>query len=272
MTLFKAVTVAAFLAGTLTVAAAPASAVATTFAQFGGIGTKGQTYFKNDGTNGANGTGGSIYTTNTPTSTTPGSRMVTFSFLQPSLASAGGTGLVADFTLLGTVTNTPALLAGNQLIQTKIDGTFSFTNHDAITILGVTYAAGTKNLLSGTFKNAAIVGQRLGNSGSFGGSGDQALGYSFTSDFLTFTPTADLDFSISLTSITSALQSIPTSGLIPNRALRTFRAFSGGSFSSDPSPSVDGVPEPAVWGMMIVGFGMVGFQARRGNRKGSVGA
>ena len=260
MTMIKTVTAAAIALGAIA-AAAPASAVVTTFAQFQAIGTKGQTYWKND-LSGSLGTGGSIYTTNTPTSTTPGSRLVSFSLVQPSIAPYV-TNVNATYTLLASVTNTPAQLSSGFLIQPGIAGSFSFKSNTAITIGSTTYAAGS-NLLSGTFTQAAIFGPRLGTAGSFSSSTTSGATITYTSDFLSFAPSVDRDFSISLTSIASALQAVPTNGN-PTRALRTFRAFSTGSFSSDPAPIVTAVPEPAVWGLMIVGFGMVGLQTRRRN-------
>lgn len=254
--LLAGVIVAATLAGT-----APAAAEVVTFAQFQSIGNKGQTYWKNDGSNASTGTGGSFFTTSTPTSTVPGTRKVRFSFVQPSI-SPFVTNVVADYTLLASVTNTPAVLAAGQLIQSSINGSFSFLTESALTINSRTFAAGS-NLLSGTFTNASITGQRGGTSGSFGGSGTQGTTFTYTSDFLEFIPASSLDFSIALTSITSALQASPSGGT-PNRALRTFRAFSTGSFSSDPAPIVTAVPEPAVWGLMVIGFGLVGIRKRSG--------
>lgn len=250
--------VAATIAG-----AAPANAEVVTFAQFQSIGNKGQTYWKNNGTNASNGTGGSIFTTSTATSTVPGSRLVRFSFVQPSI-SPFVTNVNANFTLLGSVTNSPATLASGQLIQSGITGTFSFLTTSALTINSRVFAAGS-NLLSGSFTNASITGQRLGTSGSFGGSGSQGTTFTYTSDFLDFIPASSLDFSIAFTSISSALQASPSGG-VPNRALRSFRAFSTGSFSSDPAPIVTAVPEPAVWGLMVIGFGLVGVRKRGGAR------
>ncbi len=269
MTLLKSLTAATLVAGAV-VAAVPAQAVVVTFAQFQAIGNRGQTYWKNDGTNGvSNGSGGSIYTTSSPTATVPGSRPVSFSFLLPSI-SPYVTNVTANYTLFATVTNSPAILAGGQLIETGIAGGFSFVTTAPLVVGSTLYAAGS-NLLSATFTNSTISGARLGTSAGYSSSGTQGLSLTYTSDFLTFDPAAANDFSISLTAITSALQAIPTNGN-PNRALRNFRAFSTGSFSADPAPLVDAVPEPAVWGLMIVGFGMVGLQTRRRSRNASVAA
>ena len=259
MSVAKILTLAGIAAATVT-ATAPAHAVITTFAQFQAIGTRGQTYWKNNGTNSSNGTGGSLYTTNTPTSTTPGSRLVKFSFLQASIAPYV-TNVTANYTLFASVLNSPAQLSSGFLIEPGLAGSFSFLSTAPITIGSHTYGIGS-NLLSGVFTQGAIFGQRLGTSGSFSASTSGGASITYTSDFLSFAPTVDRDFSISFTSIASALQAIPTAGN-PSRALRTFRAFSTGSFSSDPAPEVTAVPEPAVWGLMIVGFGMVGIQTRR---------
>ena len=267
----KPITAAILAAVSLFAVATPAQAVITTFADFSAIaGTRANVYWKNNGTNGSNGTGGSIYTIATNSSTTPGTRNVSFSFLQPSIAPFV-TNATAAFTLNASVSNTAAQLAGNFLIQPGIAGTFSFLTTAPITIGATTFATGS-NLLSATFSQAAIFGQRRGTSGSFSASSTDPLDtISYTSDFLSFDPSSSLDFSMSLTSIFSVLQATPTNG-VPTRALRTFRAVSTGSFSSDPAPTVTAVPEPAVWGLMIVGFGMVGLQTRRRVRNATVAA
>lgn len=266
----KKITAAALAAGTMIVAAAPAQAVITTFAQYQAIGSTANIRWANNGTNGSNGTGGSIYTIATGSSTVPGSRLVSFSFLQANIAPFV-TNQNALFTLNASVTSTPAQLLAGFLIQPGISGSFSFISTAPITVGNTVFASGS-NLLSATFSQAAIVGQRNGTSGSFSASSeDPADTIVYTSDFLTFDPASSLDFSLSLTSITSVLQAVPGSS-IPTRALRTFRAVSTGSFSSDPAPIVTAIPEPAVWGLMIVGFGMVGLQSRRRARNTAVAA
>ena len=80
-------------------------------------------------------------------------------------------------------------------------------------------------------------------------------------------PGSDFDMSISLTSLAPLLFANP------GAALRSFEAYSTGSFSSDPAALVVvGVPEPSVWGMLIAGFGLVGFQARRRRHTATVAA
>ena len=67
--------------------------------------------------------------------------------------------------------------------------------------------------------------------------------------------------------MTGVLQAVPTNAA-PTAALRTFRAVAIGAFSTDGAPTVTldpgtPVPEPVVWGLMVIGFGMLGAQRRR---------
>lgn len=259
----KTILAAAAATGALA-AAVPANAVITTFAEFQSIGTAPTMYWKNSAANGTNGLDGSVYTI-AAGSKVPGSVDVAFSFLQPGIAPAV-TNVVANFTYAATETGNKAISVGGFLIQPGLTGTFSFLSTSVITVGSTTYGIGS-NLLTASFSQAAIVGGSGGTSGSLSASSSNpALTISYTSDFLTFDPTASADFSLSLTAINAALFATPT------KALRTFKALSTGSFSSGPAPLVNAVPEPAVWGLMIVGFGMIGIQSRRRVRNDSVAA
>jgi hypothetical protein len=250
--------------------AAPASAVVTTFASFNAT-AGGNIFFLNDGTGGnnttyrSNGTGGTISTTNSafnirPASAVPGSVAVTFSFLQPALSSISNVG--ANFTLNATTTATPTASFGGFSFQNNLTGSFSFISTSAITIGANNFAAGS-NLLSGTFSQATIFGQTGGTSGSLSASTPGGF-IIYTSDFLNFAGTSNRDMALSLTAVTSLINNV-NAGLnsATGRALRSFRATSTGSFSSDPAPLVTVVPEPQTWGLMIVGFAMVGATLRR---------
>jgi hypothetical protein len=144
--------------------ATPSQAVITTFASYSAVNTGSNIYWKNNGTTATNGTGGSLYTIGSGSSTTPGTTKIDFSFLQPALASQVGN-VIADFTLLGSVTNSPALTSGGFKIQPLISGSFSILSTSAITVNGTTYAAGA-NLLSGTFDQTTIFGATNATSGS----------------------------------------------------------------------------------------------------------
>ncbi len=236
--------------------AMPAQAALTTFANFTGIDADAGVRFDN------NGTGGSLYTITTPTATTPGSRLVKFSFLQGALSAVSD--VTASFTMLGNTTS-PAQLTGGFLIQPNITGAFSFLSTSALMIGGTNYAVGS-NLLSGSFTDVTIAGQENASSAAYSGSTGGGATISFTSDFVTFAPGSDYDLSISLSSLA------PLLSVTPGNALNSFDAYSTGSFSSEPSPTVNAVPEPSVWGLMIVGFGLVGVQARRRNGVKAVAA
>jgi hypothetical protein len=56
----------------------------------------------------------------------------------------------------------------------------------------------------------------------------------------------------------------------PGKSLKSTRGVGSATFSTDIAPRVEGVPEPQVWGLMIVGFGMVGVSLRR--RKSRIAA
>ena len=184
----------------------------------------------------------------------PGNVAVHFEYLQPSLAALGR--INANFFMNITVpSGNPATASGVFRIQNIPSGGFSFLSTQAFTIGATNYTVGT-NLLTGTFTSGTIFGSQT--SGSFSGNDDDGV-LTYTSDVLNFSNTINRDFSLSLTSITPTIfRSSAT------RALRTFRAVATGQFSSDPAPIVTAaVPEPKVWGMMVLGFGLIGVQFRR---------
>jgi hypothetical protein len=233
--------------------AAPAQAVLTTFANFTGIDAATGIRFQNSAPDDISGTSGTLYTIDTLTSA-PGSRLVSFSFLPPALAAV--TNVLASFTMLSN-TASPAQTAGGFTLQPGLAGAFSFLTASAISVGGTNYAAGA-NLLSGTFTDVSISGQTNASAAAYNGSTGGGSTILFTSDFVSFVPGSDFDMSISLTSLAPLLFANP------GAALRSFQAYSTGSFSSDPEAIVvGGVPEPSVWAMLIAGFGLVGFQARR---------
>jgi hypothetical protein len=242
-------------AGAALFAAVPANATITTFADYKTIGAGANIYWKNNSGSTA-GTGGSIYTIGSAGATTAGSRNVAFSFLQSELAPYV-TNVTGKFTLLASVTNSPVLTLGGIKIQQNIAGSFSILSTSVITIGNLTFGIGA-NLLSGVFTQSAIAGAGAGTSGSFSASTTGGSTITYTSDFLNFLPTNNRDFSLGLTSITQALAN--SNG----KALRTFKATSTGSFSTDPAPvPINAVPEAATWAMFIGGFGLMGAALRR---------
>jgi len=266
MTIIRTITAAAVLAAGLTVTA-PASAAITTFANFVGIGGQ-NVYFRKN----INNTSGSLYTISAPGGNTLGSVASSFKFQSPApgnrltaLASLGA--LAAAFTLNETVT-IPAVNFYGFDIQPLTTGSFSFiyTGLANLVVDHTTYHTGA-NLLTATLTNGgAITGFDTSTSGNVTGStavAGQTIVY--TSDFLNFAPTFEKDFSISLSSITNPL------AFTAGQALATFFATATGTFSTDPAPLPTAIiPEPATWGLLVVGFGLVGLQGRRRSRSTSV--
>jgi len=242
---------AAIAAGAVAGLLAAAPSEATTFADYSAADS-----FNNiQWTQSDAGTGGTL----SATSATSNSADVYFSFLAPSLLSLSH--LQAKLTFTGTAADgNPATSFAGILAQPNLAGTFSFIYEGAsdLTANGHTYHTGA-NLLSGTFGGAAIVGQDGATSGSTLDATSSGGTLTFTSDFLTFLATGDRSFSLSMTSILDPLHANP------GQSLDSFGAVSTGSFQADISGGggQGGVPEPATWALMILGFGAVGLTLRR---------
>ncbi len=196
-----------------------------TFASFSPVGSAHNIKWTNSGLNGALADTG---------------RPVDFKFLTGPLA---GDIVLATLDLAASETGNAAIAAGGQLIQPGIDGNFSFTVDGAQTVGGQAFANGA-NLLSGVFTTAALTGQAGGGSVTFSDSGT----VSFTSSFLSLSPTEDYSFGLTSAS--------PKIGATAGMALNTFGATAAGDFDAS-------VPEPATWALMIGGLGMVGYSLRR---------
>jgi hypothetical protein len=261
-------------------AAVPAQAVVTTFATFAPLSADAQssTYSNIRWANisGFSGTSGTIDSvTSNSSSPSAGARAVSFSFLVSGLSP-----LVNNATAIYTWSAaTPAVeLAirtgsepGSTLTQGGISGTFSFLSTSVITVGDTVYASGS-NLLSGTFTNSVITGQQFGSTASYDAD-SSVMGQSltFSSDFIDFSGVSTSVFALDLENLRSVLSALPTN-LAPTTALRTFRASASGEFGVDGDLVVNGIPEPQTWGLMVVGFGMVGLQVRRRNRRTAVAA
>lgn len=237
-------------------AATPASAVVETFAAYQAMSSARNIRFVNSGNSLTRPNDGRLFTTMAGT-TAPGTAMVRFSFLQPEL-NRFVQNVVAAFTLDAAITaGTP--VTGNPFTQTRLGGSFSFISTADITVNSTFYAAGS-NLLSATFSGAGISGSFGGTSGATAASTLGGATIVYTSDFLDFGETVNRDFGLTMTAVNAPFSQHAGR----NAALSTFRAVSSGQFSSDPAPIVNAViPEPAVWGLMVVGFGLVGVQVRR---------
>jgi hypothetical protein len=120
------------------------------------------------------------------------------------------------------------------------DGTISFTR--------VTDGA---NLLTLAFTGATLAGS--GGAGALFGSQPSGT-VTYSSDFVDFTGQTAGDFSLGFSGITPGFSTTVA-----------WSADAVGTFASDSAniPGGGGVPEPATWAMMIVGFGGVGALLRR---------
>ena len=250
----------------------------TTFAGFGAV-TNGNVVWRNSGTGGtnttytSNGFGGTLFTTTSAQSVRPGLAvaggvLTSFSFLNQ--LSGFVTNAPATFTLNATVSNSPVQTLAGFKIQTGLNGTLSFISTTALNSFVGIKPIGS-NLLSATFSTTAITGQTNGTTGTFGGSTAGGSSVVYTSDFLDFTNANELGLSLSLDSLISLVTNT-NKGLnnATGRSLRSFRATASGNFSADPAPFVPGIPEPQIWGLLVIGFGMVGVSVRRRSRPVSV--
>ena len=258
---------ATLLVATTVMAAAPAAAVVQTFATFTAANYAKNFRLVNSGNSAHRAEDATVYTTATGNGG-PGAAPVKFSFLIPALAPFV-TDVNALYTLNGTIAKNSSIVATGPFDQQGFSGTFSFMTTAAITVSGPgfithTYAAGS-NLLSGVFSGGSIVGNIGSTSGASYASGLSGTTISFTSDFLDFSHVNYLDRAMSLTAARPPF----SKHFGANGALSSFRAVSGGQFSSDPVPVVNftaALPEPASWALMIVGLGLVGVSARRRQR------
>lgn len=265
MTFTKSLMAVVIAAGVAVTVGAPANAVVSTFATFSAASAARNIRFVNSGDSLNRLVDATIYTTSTGSSTIAGAAAVKFSFLIPQLAPYV-TDINALYTLNGSIAKGSPVAGITTLVQGGYGGTFSLVTTTAITIDGPnfvphTFAAGS-NLLSGTFSGGTFVGNFGASAGSSFASGPAGATISYTSDFLDFTNVALLDRATSLTAVNPTF----SRHVGINGALSTFRAVSGGQFSSDPAPLRNfaaTVPEPNTWALLVIGFGMVGATLRR---------
>ena len=144
--------------------------------------------------------------------------------------------------------------AGAQFEQVGWSGTMNFTS-------------GSTNYLTVNFTDATFSFDSAGGSASLI-STDPSHPISYTSSLLTLPTFSAENFSLAFTSIT------PPFVVAANGYGGPFTASTAGSFAGSTvlNPGGGEVPEPASWAMMLAGFGMVGFSARRRNSRMVVAA
>jgi hypothetical protein len=186
---------------------------------------------------------------------------VTFNYLDPALSPLGD--LSAHLSLAATETGAVAF---GPLALATFDGAFSLTYTGTTKTAGGHTVHTGDDLLSGTFLGSVFTGY-----GSAGSLIDSVFGGGFVSfdnnNFLTFNTGADEGLAIGMTSITP-----PT--LVVAGALRAFTAVSQGNFAADVTTvgGGGGVPEPATWTMMLLGFGVTGAIVRSRRKLASLTA
>jgi hypothetical protein len=198
--------------------------------------------------------GAQLYTAGT-SATTPAAVGVKFSFLDTLTGYSRPLSSDVDalFSLSATSTSAAQSLGGH-FFQNFDTGTISYklaTPVYKLDAFGNATGPALDNLLTVSFEDALLSAAAGGTTFLFGAS-TATSAVSFTSDFLTFgsdVAKQAFDFSIAGTASTPALA---LAG--PDRSLRNFRATSVGEFSA----SAGAVPEPASWGLMLAGFGLVG--------------
>ncbi len=208
-------------------------------------------------------TGGTFITINSSSDTTAQGVNVNFSFLDPSHDVLQNLSATMTFDAASSsATSIETAAPANLFRQTSIDGSFSFIFNGATGVYNGFNLTNGENLLSGTFTDAWIQG--AGGSGSANltiGNGGSAT---FTSSVLNLANASDMEFALTLLSVTPHFgnPSCPkdTDGPCSGSSLNTFRANGNGNFSAA------GIPEPATWGLMIVGFGGMGLVLRNRRR------
>ncbi len=183
------------------------------------------------------------------------SSTVVFDYLTPNLSAFGD--LAATLSLSATETGAVAF---GPLALATFDGSFNFGySGPTRTVGGITVVTG-QSLLSGIFLGGVFTGY-----GSSAGFTDSVLGgglVSFNnSSFLTFDPASDQGLALDLTGLDPAAQ-------VVGGQLTDFTAASGGEFDATILSEVTGgVPEPATWMMLLVGFCGLGVALRRQRAK-----
>ncbi|HEY2051820.1 MAG TPA: hypothetical protein VGH03_20980, partial [Caulobacteraceae bacterium] len=210
-----------------------ASAEVTTFATFSALGGD-NFYFQNASASNTS-ANSSFFSIPTSGSTSAGTTQVDFSFINLGATVDGAVqNVVANLTWTSS-SSTAAQSAVGLAIQPGIGGDFVITSTAPITLDGKTYAAGSV-LLAGTFSGGTLSGVQGSTIGGFGVSNGSEGALTFTSDFLTFAPTASLGSSLNFTSGTTASGQGLSSLNYGSDALESFSMDAGGSFSSAPTP------------------------------------
>jgi hypothetical protein len=204
---------------------------------------------------GANGLGGSLFSVNSNSDTTAQGVDVQFSFIEPTFSALHD--LDATFMISATAASDQLASEGSAGTWTQpgLTGNFSLIYNGPDQTLGAFTLTTGEDLLSGSFTNAWIQG--AGGTGSTNVTIGNGGGASYSSDVIDFSNVVpgSQEFAFNLGSVN------PHFNANPNKSLNSFVANGGGNFSAL------GVPEPATWGLMIIGFGGMGALLRSNRRR-----
>jgi hypothetical protein len=191
-----------------------------------------------------------IHTTGTPTGNTTASIPIYYVFsmftLPADLTGIQNAHLTVDF--ISNLGTTGSGSSRAQLFDTITNGSISIVRDTP-----AAEGTGTRtHLLTVSFTNAELDASQ--NDGSFTFKSNSNSVITYTSDFLSFNPLADKDFSFSFSGAS------PTFSSVLGSSSRSMRFSGTGTFAVQP------VPEVSSWAMMVAGFGILGAALRRRSR------
>jgi hypothetical protein len=169
---------------------------------------------------------------------------------------------LATYSFTATGTGFATDVGGGNFVQNLTSGNLSFTAAETFQIGSRTFLAGS-NLLSLDFSGGFLS---VNVNGTTGGAevtipGDVFSNVEFA--LFDFPPAEFLGFSIGLSGTQFTVGEVTPNCVDCN--ILDFTANSVGTFNA-------AVPEPGTWGMMLLGFGLVGMARRRSNRPATVAA
>jgi hypothetical protein len=211
-----------------------------------------------------------LYTTN-GSSTAKTAASVRFSLDMPygAFTAISDVPQTALFSFSALSTSAPVLTNG-LFSQTFDSGTLSFTRTTplfALDAFGHATGPALTNLLTVTFTNAVFTASQNGVTIGFAANTPLST-INFTSDFRQFTKAdwlSNFDFALAGNAASASMARATVDPNLTNvtgtRTLNSFRVTTTGTFAAS------AVPEPASWGMMLVGFAAIGFARRADVRK-----
>lgn len=176
-----------------------------------------------------------------------------------TLGTVGGSNIVvvSDLGTLASPTLATISLVGTSSVLPTVGSSISqlFSGSMVFTLLApqLGLSGWSTNALKVTFTNAALLAAPGGAAPTLQSSAGSTITYD--SDFADLTGVTSEDFSLSFSG-----SSVPLS-MIGSR-LPNFRVSGSGTFAA-----VIPVPEPASWGLMLVGFGLAGATLRTARRR-----